>query len=98
MQPAAQISGAAGTMTFKLNAADKERLLPAVTVGESNWRSSTPRNGGGGRDRGYTASLSAAMRSWMRNPEGVTFNHFGAKLAKQNIERMKYVEARRLLA
>jgi DNA (cytosine-5)-methyltransferase 1 len=28
----------------------------------------------------------------MRNPGGVTFNHFGAKLAKQNIERMKYVK------
>jgi DNA (cytosine-5)-methyltransferase 1 len=28
----------------------------------------------------------------MRNPDGVTFNHFGAKLSKQNIERMKYVK------
>jgi DNA (cytosine-5)-methyltransferase 1 len=28
----------------------------------------------------------------MRNPEGVTFNHFGAKLSKRNVERMKYVK------
>ena len=28
----------------------------------------------------------------MRSPDGVTFNHFAAKLSKQNLERMKYVK------
>jgi DNA (cytosine-5)-methyltransferase 1 len=27
----------------------------------------------------------------MRNPEGATYNHFAAKLSKQNAERMKFV-------
>ena len=28
----------------------------------------------------------------LRNPAGVTFNHYGARLSKQNIERMKYAK------
>jgi DNA (cytosine-5)-methyltransferase 1 len=28
----------------------------------------------------------------MRNPEGITFNHFAARLSRQNAERMKYIK------
>jgi DNA (cytosine-5)-methyltransferase 1 len=41
---------------------------------------------------GYTGEAGSAYARAMRNPQGVTFNHVGAKLAKQNIERMKYVK------
>lgn len=80
-----------GTMTFRLNLSDKDRLLPAVTVGEAI--SDLPRlaMGEGSEIVGYTSEPQSDYSRAMRNPEGITFNHFGAKLAKQNIERMKYV-------
>jgi len=81
-----------GTMTFQLNAADRERLLPAVTVGEAIGDLPRLEIGEGAETVGYTVPAHSAYARRMRNPDGVTFNHFGAKLAKQNIERMKYVK------
>src|SRR6185437_271664 len=40
---------------------------------------------------GYTSEPHSDYARLMRNPLGVTFNHFAAKLAKQNVERMKHV-------
>jgi DNA (cytosine-5)-methyltransferase 1 len=81
-----------GTMTFQLSAADKERLLPAVTVGEAIGDLPRLEMGEGSETVGYTTEPHSDYARMMRNPEGATFNHFGAKLAKQNIERMKYVK------
>lgn len=80
------------TLTFQLDAADKQRLLPAVTVGEAIGDLPRLEMGEGSEIVGYTAEARSDYARMMRNPEGITFNHFGAKLAKQNIERMKYVK------
>ena len=81
-----------GTMTFQLDAADRGRLLPAVTVGEAIGDLPRLEIGEGAEMVGYTLPAHSSYARMMRNPDGVTFNHFGAKLAKQNIERMKYVK------
>ena len=80
------------TLTFRLDGADKQRLLPAVTVGEAIGDLPRLEMGEGSEIVGYTAEARSDYARMMRNPEGVTFNHFGAKLAKQNIDRMKYVK------
>jgi DNA (cytosine-5)-methyltransferase 1 len=79
-------------MTYQLDAADRYRLLPAVTVGEAIGDLPPLRMGDGAEVVGYSSVAHSAYARMMRNPEGVTFNHFGARLAKQNIERMKYVK------
>lgn len=81
-----------GTLTFQLSHADKERLLPAVTVGEAIGDLPRLQMGEGSETVRYTVEPHSDYAHLMRNPEGVTFNHFGARLAKQNIERMKYVK------
>jgi DNA (cytosine-5)-methyltransferase 1 len=81
-----------GTLTFQLGKHDKERLLPAVTVGEAIGDLPRLAMGEGAETVGYTSEPLSAYARMMRNPEGVTFNHFGAKLSKQNVERMKHVE------
>lgn len=81
-----------GTLTFQLNTTDKAQLLPAVTVGEAIGDLPRLEMGEGSETVGYTVEPRSGYAHVMRNPEGVTFNHFGAKLAKQNIERMKYVK------
>jgi DNA (cytosine-5)-methyltransferase 1 len=81
-----------GTMTFQLSETDKKRLLRAVTVGEAIGDLPRLGMGEGSETVGYTVEPQSDYAQMMRNPEGVTFNHFGAKLAKQNIERMKYVK------
>ena len=80
------------TMTFQLTEEDREVLLPAVTVGEAIGDLPRLEMGEGAEVVGYTSEARSAYATEMRNPEGVTFNHFGARLAKQNIERMKYVK------
>jgi DNA (cytosine-5)-methyltransferase 1 len=81
-----------GTMTFHLNLSDKDRLLPAVTVKEAIGDLPRLAMREGAETVGYTGEAGSAYARAMRNPQGVTFNHVGAKLAKQNIERMKYVK------
>jgi DNA (cytosine-5)-methyltransferase 1 len=41
---------------------------------------------------GYKTEKASGFAHTIRNPEGVTYNHFAAKLSKQNAERMKYVK------
>lgn len=81
-----------GTMTFQLTDADRKSLLPAITVGEAIGDLPRLRMGEGGEVVEYTIPPHSAYARMMRNPAGFTFNHFGAKLAKQNIERMKYIK------
>lgn len=80
------------TLTFQLDGCDKHDLLPAVTVGEALGDLPRLEMGEGAEVVGYTSEPHSAYAQSMRNPDGVTFNHFGAKLSKQNIERMKYVK------
>lgn len=89
----ANFRGGGGVLTFQLTDSDKKRLLAAVTVGEAI--SDLPRlaMGEGAENVGYTpgAKLSAYAMA-MRNPHGATYNHFAARLSKQNAERMKFVK------
>jgi DNA (cytosine-5)-methyltransferase 1 len=88
----ANFRGGGGVLTFQLTESDKYRLLPAVTVGEAIGDLPRLAMGEGAETIRYEAERVSAFARSMRSPEGVTFNHFAAKLSKQNAERMKYVK------
>jgi DNA (cytosine-5)-methyltransferase 1 len=48
--------------------------------------------GEGAETIGYTCGAESVFACDIRNAEGVTYNHFAARLSKQNAERMKYVK------
>ena len=66
--------------------------MPAVTVGEAIGDLPRIAIGEGSETAHYTCPPHSDYARAMRNPGGVLFNHFGAKLARQNLERMKYVK------
>lgn len=76
-----------------LDVADEERLLPPVKVGDAIRDLPRLSMGEGAEEVGYTADPVSAYALRLRNPCGVTFNHFAAKLSKQNVERMSHVPA-----
>jgi DNA (cytosine-5)-methyltransferase 1 len=88
----ANFRGGGGILTFQLTDSDKRRLLPAVTVGEAIGDLPRLTMGEGAETIGYTAEKFSEYAMAMRNPDGVTYNHFAARLSKQNAERMKYVK------
>ncbi len=79
------------TLTFQLSAADAKRLASAVTVGDAIRDLPRLNMGEGAEELGYTTDVTSTYAMRLRNPDGITFNHFAAKLAKQNIERMQHV-------
>jgi DNA (cytosine-5)-methyltransferase 1 len=79
-------------LTFQLTELDKHSLLPAVTVGQSIGDLPRLAMGEGAETIGYTCGTVSEYAHSMRNPDCVTYNHFAAKLSKQNFERMKYVK------
>jgi len=81
-----------GTLTFQLSEADRKRLLPAITVREAIGDLPRLGMGEGSETVGYTVEPHCDYARMMRNPNGLTFNHFAARLSKQNIERMRYVK------
>ncbi len=80
-----------GTMTYQVSPTDRDRLLPEVTVGDAIGDLPRLGIGEGGEVVSYALEPTSAFAKQMRNPRGVTFNHFAARLSPQNIERMKYV-------
>ena len=88
----ANFRGGGGVLTFRLTESDKHRLLPAVTVGEAIGDLPTLQMGEGAETIGYTAGRISEYAMSLRNPDGETFNHFAAKLSKQNAERMRHVK------
>lgn len=80
------------SMTFQLDANDRERLQPAITVGAAIGDLPQLAMGEGSEVIGYTTDAHSIYAEQMRNPAEVTFNHFAAKLSKQNAERMKHVK------
>jgi len=88
----ANFRGGGGVLTFQLTDSDKCRLLPAVTVSEAIGDLPRLSMGEGAETIGYTAAKVSDYSQLMRNPEGVTYNHFAARLSKQNAERMKFVK------
>ena len=82
---------AGASLSIALDPSDAKRLLPAVTVGEAIRDLPRLNMGEGAEEVGYTGEPASPYALRLRNPEGVTFNHFAAKLSKQNIERMRHV-------
>jgi len=80
------------TLTFRLADSDAKRLLPAVTVGAAIGDLPRLEMGEGSETVGYTDQPHSEFAAMMRNAEGVTYNHYAAKLSKQNAERMKYIK------
>jgi DNA (cytosine-5)-methyltransferase 1 len=80
------------TMTFQLTESERERLLPYVTVSEAIGDLPRLEMGEGAEVIGYTTDAHSAYAQMMRNGSEVTYNHYAAKLSKQNAERMKYVK------
>jgi DNA (cytosine-5)-methyltransferase 1 len=79
------------SLTFSLSDFEQERLSPVVTVGDAIRDLPRLEMGEGAEEVGYTHDASSTYARRLRNPLGVTFNHYAAKLSKQNIERMKHV-------
>jgi DNA (cytosine-5)-methyltransferase 1 len=88
----ANFRGGGGVLTFQLTESDKRRLLPAVTVGQAIGDLPRLAMGEGAETIGYTSEKASEYARSVRNPEGVTYNHFAAKLSRQNFERMKHVK------
>jgi DNA (cytosine-5)-methyltransferase 1 len=82
----------ARTMTFKLADTDAANLIPKVTVGQAI--SDLPHLGMGEGDEiiSYTKSATSKYAKQMRNPKEFTYNHYAARLSRQNIERMKHIK------
>lgn len=79
-------------MTFRLTESDMTSLLPAVTVSEAIDDLPRLAMGEGSETVEYANKAQSLYSKIMRNPEGITFNHYAAKLSKQNAQRMKYVK------
>ena len=80
------------TMTFQLGEEDRAKLLPTVTVGDAIGDLPRLEMGEGSEIIGYTKDAHSSFAESMRNSAEVTFNHYAAKLSKQNAERMKHVK------
>lgn len=80
------------TMTFRLTPEDQQRLLPAVTVADAISDLPVLEMGEGADTIGYTKQARSRYALALCNPDGVTYNHFAAKLSRQNIERMKHIK------
>ena len=88
----ANFRGGGGVLTFRLTESDKQQLKPAVTVGEAIGDLPRLEMGEGAETTGYTTGRISEYAMSLRNPHGETFNHFAAKLSKQNAERMRHVK------
>ncbi|WAT27206.1 DNA cytosine methyltransferase [Pseudomonas sp. GXZC] len=80
------------TMTFQLNELDRETLEPAVTVGAAISDLPPLEMGEGAELITYLSPAESAFAKRIRNPSGQTYNHYAAKLSKQNAERMLHVQ------
>ncbi|WP_017842816.1 DNA cytosine methyltransferase [Methylotuvimicrobium buryatense] len=80
------------SMTFQLSDTDRERLPPTATVGDAIGDLPRLEMGEGAEVIGYTMDAHSRYAQEMRNSAEVTFNHYAAKLSKQNTERMKHVK------
>ena len=81
-----------GVLTFELSESDKRRLLTAVTVDEAIGDLPRVAMGEGAETINYISEQTSDFARNIRNPEGFTYNHFAARLSKQNAERMKHVK------
>jgi DNA (cytosine-5)-methyltransferase 1 len=80
-----------GTLTMPLSRDNEAALQRMVTVWEAIGDLPRLALGEGAEVIGYTTDAHSTYAETMRNPAGVTFNHYAGKLSKQNVQRMKYV-------
>jgi DNA (cytosine-5)-methyltransferase 1 len=80
------------TLTFKLSPDEKRRLRPAVTVREAIGDLPVLGMGEGAEVIEYTRTAWTEYARLMRNGDTCTYNHYAAVLAKQNVERLKYIK------
>lgn len=80
------------TLTFRLEPSERKRLLPAVTVGQAIGDLPRLGIGQGGEAVPYDRTARSAYAKSMRDGNIAALNHFAAKLAPQNIERLKYIK------
>lgn len=80
------------TMTFQQTDEHLSQLKAAINVGQAIGDLPRLDMGEGAEVIGYTSSTSSEYAKTMRNPDGVTFNHFAAKLGKNNVDRMRHVK------
>ncbi len=79
------------SLTMQIGEADAQRLAAAVTVGDAIRDLPRLSMGEGAEEVGYTSDEMSAYALRLKNPDGITFNHFAARLSKQNVERMQHV-------
>jgi len=80
-----------GELVFPLGEEDRGRLLPCTTVSDAIDDLPRLEMGEGAEEVAYTHDAKSDFARKIRNSENITFNHFAAKLGKQNQERMKHV-------
>ena len=81
------------SLTMRLTDQDQRSLLPYVTIADALFGLPKLAMGEGEETITYAAKRwSSGFATNLRNPDGVTFNHFASKLSPQNIERMKHVK------
>jgi DNA (cytosine-5)-methyltransferase 1 len=80
------------TITFELDSLERQRLLPAVTVADAISDLPTLEMGEGGEIVYYDRAPASEYARLMRNGNGFTYNHYAARLSRQNIERFKYIK------
>jgi DNA (cytosine-5)-methyltransferase 1 len=79
------------TLTHQLDDVRGKSLKPFVSVGEAIGDLPRLQMGEGEELVRYTSTVASPYACSMRNSKGFTFNHYAARLAKQNIERMKFI-------
>lgn len=79
------------TMIFRLDPGEKKRLQPAVTVGEAISDLPKLKMGEGGELVEYGRKPASRYAKSLRNGNRYTYNHYAAKLAAQNVERLRYI-------
>ncbi|MHB1702371.1 MAG: DNA cytosine methyltransferase [Acidobacteriaceae bacterium] len=79
------------SMTFKIPPFDRHFLKPMVTVQEALGDLPQLRMGEGAEEQAYTAEPHSAYARAMREGSSTVYNHYAARLAPQNVERLKHL-------
>jgi DNA (cytosine-5)-methyltransferase 1 len=78
-------------MIYRLGPVDAELLSPCVTVGEALGDLPRLMNGQGAEEMPYDAPAHSAYAITMRAGSNSVLNHFAARLARVNLERLQHI-------
>ena len=79
------------SMTFKIPPFDRHFLKPVVTVHEALGDLPALKMGEGGEQLQYTSNPHSPYAKAMRKGSTAVYNHYAARLAPQNVERLKHL-------